>query len=146
MGRLTVLDRLIDHIGRRGVSLLLFSLVWLAVGIRLITDGDRDPLHTNLTAETRGFVIMDTIALMKDGAIIVNVRDSGEKRTDLGERFVVFRDGVGKDGEMLMPVRSSPAVHILQRSSSATSGTRQPGSRRHPPLCAAPGTYVLARG
>ena len=41
-----------------------------------------------------------------DGAIVINVRDSGEKRTDLGERFVVFRDGVGKDGETLLPVNA----------------------------------------
>lgn len=49
-----------------------------------------------------------------DGAIIINVRDSGEKRTDLGERFVVFRDGVGKDGETLMPVRSSVGLALTR--------------------------------
>ena len=58
-----------------------------------------------------------------DGAIIVNVRDSGEKRTDLGERFVVFRDGVGKDGEMLMPVRSSVGL-ALTRSLLAVNALR----------------------
>jgi len=49
-----------------------------------------------------------------DGAIIINVRDSGEKRSDLGERFVVFRDGVGKDGETLMPVRSSVGLALTR--------------------------------
>jgi signal transduction histidine kinase len=49
-----------------------------------------------------------------DGAIVINVRDSGEKRTDLGERFVVFRDGVGKDGETLMPVRSSVGLALTR--------------------------------
>ena len=58
-----------------------------------------------------------------DGAIIVNVRDSGEKRTDLGERFVVFRDGVGKDGEMLLPVRSSVGL-ALTRSLLAVNALR----------------------
>ena len=49
-----------------------------------------------------------------DGAIVINVRDSGEKRSDLGERFVVFRDGVGKDGETLMPVRSSVGLALTR--------------------------------
>ncbi len=50
----------------------------------------------------------------EDGAIVVNVRDSGERRTDLGERFVVFRDGVGKDGERLAPVRSSVGLALTR--------------------------------
>jgi signal transduction histidine kinase len=50
----------------------------------------------------------------EDGAIVVNVRDNGEKRSDLGERFVVFRDGVGKDGETLMPVRSSVGLALTR--------------------------------
>lgn len=49
-----------------------------------------------------------------DGAIIVNVRDGGEARRDLGERFVVFRDGVGKDGETLQPVRSSVGLALTR--------------------------------
>jgi PAS domain-containing protein len=66
-----------------------------------------------------------------DGAVVVNVRDSGESRSDLGERFVVFRDGVGKDGETLAPVRSSVglaltrsllAVNALSLSVDPTAG------------------------
>ena len=66
-----------------------------------------------------------------DGALVINVRDSGEARTDLGERFVVFRDGVGKDGEVLTPVRSSVglaltrsllAVNALSLSVDPTAG------------------------
>jgi PAS domain-containing protein len=66
-----------------------------------------------------------------DGAVVVNVRDSGESRSDLGERFVVFRDGVGKDGEALAPVRSSVglaltrsllAVNALSLSVDPTAG------------------------
>lgn len=49
-----------------------------------------------------------------DGAIIVNVRDGGEARRDLGERFVVFRDGIGKDGEALQPVRSSVGLALTR--------------------------------
>jgi signal transduction histidine kinase len=49
-----------------------------------------------------------------DGSISVNVRDSGERSADLGERFVVFRDGVGKDGEALAPVRSSVGLALTR--------------------------------
>jgi signal transduction histidine kinase len=49
-----------------------------------------------------------------DGGIAVNVRDSGERSVDLGERFVVFRDGVGKDGEALAPVRSSVGLALTR--------------------------------
>ncbi|WP_423068861.1 histidine kinase dimerization/phospho-acceptor domain-containing protein [Devosia sp. CN2-171] len=49
-----------------------------------------------------------------DGAVIVNVRDGGETRRDLGERFVVFRDGLGKDGEVLLPVRSSVGLALTR--------------------------------
>lgn len=49
-----------------------------------------------------------------DGAVIVNVRDGGEARRDLGERFVVFRDGIGKDGETLQPVRSSVGLALTR--------------------------------
>lgn len=50
----------------------------------------------------------------EDGHIIVNVRDSGETNVDPGERFVVFRDGVGKDGETLAPVRSSVGLALTR--------------------------------
>jgi len=49
-----------------------------------------------------------------DGSVVVNVRDGGEARKDLGERFVVFRDGVGKDGEALQPVRSSVGLALTR--------------------------------
>lgn len=49
-----------------------------------------------------------------DGSMSVNVRDSGERSVDLGERFVVFRDGVGKDGEALAPVRSSVGLALTR--------------------------------
>ena len=52
--------------------------------------------------------------LEDSGAIVVNVRDTGERRSDLGERFVVFRDGIGRDGEALAPVRSSVGLALTR--------------------------------
>src|SRR5262249_27085578 len=49
-----------------------------------------------------------------DGAIAIHVRDGAEGQSDLGERFVVFRDGVDKDGEQLMPVRSSVGLALTR--------------------------------
>ncbi len=49
-----------------------------------------------------------------DGSISVNVRDSGTRSADLGERFVVFRDGVSKDGEALAPVRSTVGLALTR--------------------------------
>jgi signal transduction histidine kinase len=60
-----------------------------------------------------GSVILSA-QLEDDGEIAVNVRDSGERSVDLGERFVVFRDGVGKDGEALAPVRSSVGLALTR--------------------------------
>lgn len=48
------------------------------------------------------------------GAVVVNVRDGGDPRRDLGERFVVFRDGLGRNGEALMPVRSSVGLALTR--------------------------------
>ena len=48
------------------------------------------------------------------GGITVNVRDSAQGTGDLGERFVVFRDGVGRDGEPLMPVRSTVGLALTR--------------------------------
>ena len=67
-----------------------------------------------------------------DGNIAIHVRDGAETGTDLGERFVVFRDGVDKDGEQLGPVRSSVglaltrsllAVNACSLSVDPTAGT-----------------------
>ncbi len=49
-----------------------------------------------------------------DGSIAVNVRDSGGHSADPAERFVVFRDGVGKDGEVLVPMRSSVGLALTR--------------------------------
>jgi signal transduction histidine kinase len=49
-----------------------------------------------------------------DGGIAVHVRDSSTNAVDMAERFVVFRDGVGKDGQMMTPVRSSVGLALTR--------------------------------
>ncbi len=50
----------------------------------------------------------------EDGSILVNVRDSAAAAMDPGERFVVFRDGVGREGQALAPVRSSVGLALTR--------------------------------
>jgi len=68
----------------------------------------------------------------EDGNVAVHIRDGAEGNVDFGERFVVFRDGVDKDGEPLGPVRSSVglaltrsllAVNACSLSVDPTAGT-----------------------
>lgn len=68
----------------------------------------------------------------EDGNVAVHIRDGAEGKVDFGERFVVFRDGVDKDGEPLGPVRSSVglaltrsllAVNACSLSVDPTAGT-----------------------
>ena len=49
-----------------------------------------------------------------DGSIAVHVRDSSTSATDMAERFVVFRDGTGRDGQMMTPVRSSVGLALTR--------------------------------
>jgi PAS domain-containing protein len=60
-----------------------------------------------------GSVILSAQA-EEDGAIAIHVRDGAQSGTDMGERFVVFRDGVDKDGEQLAPVRSSVGLALTR--------------------------------
>ena len=78
-----------------------------------------------------GSVILSAQA-EEDGGIAIHVRDGAQSGADLGERFVVFRDGVDKDGEQLAPVRSSVglaltrsllAVNACSLSVDPTAGT-----------------------
>jgi signal transduction histidine kinase/PAS domain-containing protein len=50
----------------------------------------------------------------EDGGIAVHVRDSSTNAVDMAERFVVFRDGVGRDGQMMVPVRSSVGLALTR--------------------------------
>ncbi|HEY4201000.1 MAG TPA: histidine kinase dimerization/phospho-acceptor domain-containing protein [Devosiaceae bacterium] len=56
-----------------------------------------------------------------DGSISMHVRDSGATKGDMSERFVVFRDGIGRNGEPLSPVRSSVGL-ALTRSLLTVNG------------------------
>src|SRR3569833_382773 len=49
-----------------------------------------------------------------EGGVAIHVRDGAQSGTDFGERFVVFRDGVDKDGEELGPVRSSVGLALTR--------------------------------
>lgn len=49
-----------------------------------------------------------------DGAVVVNLRDGGNTHRDIGERFMVFRDGPGRDGEAQAPVRSSVGLALTR--------------------------------
>jgi signal transduction histidine kinase len=60
-----------------------------------------------------GSVILSAQA-QEDGNVAVHVRDSAAMVGDMAERFVVFRDGVGRDGEQLMPVRSSVGLALTR--------------------------------
>ena len=48
------------------------------------------------------------------GGIAVHVRDSSTNAVDMAERFVVFRDGIGRDGQMMAPVRSSVGLALTR--------------------------------
>lgn len=61
-----------------------------------------------------GGTVVLSAQLEDDGSIVVNVRDNGARNADPGERFVVFRDGAGKEGEMLGPVRSSVGLALTR--------------------------------
>jgi signal transduction histidine kinase len=50
----------------------------------------------------------------EEGNVAIHVRDGANSEQDLGDRFVVFRDGVDKDGEALGPVRSSVGLALTR--------------------------------
>jgi signal transduction histidine kinase len=79
-----------------------------------------------------GASVILSAQLEDDGSVVVNLRDGGTTHRDFGERFMVFRDGPGRDGEIQAPVRSSVglaltrsllAVNALSLSVDPTSGT-----------------------
>ncbi|GEM_PF-524261 len=49
-----------------------------------------------------------------DGSIAIHVRDASVNAVDMAERFVVFRDGVGREGQVLAPVRSSVGLALTR--------------------------------
>ncbi|WP_375449833.1 histidine kinase dimerization/phospho-acceptor domain-containing protein [uncultured Devosia sp.] len=61
-----------------------------------------------------GGAVVISAQLEESGGISVHVRDSSTNAVDLAERFVVFRDGTGRDGRMLAPVRSSVGLALTR--------------------------------
>ncbi|WP_108395546.1 histidine kinase dimerization/phospho-acceptor domain-containing protein [Devosia submarina] len=61
-----------------------------------------------------GGAVVISAKLEEDGSISVHVRDSSSNAVDMAERFVVFRDGVGRDGKALAPVRSSVGLALTR--------------------------------
>ncbi|MFD2648572.1 histidine kinase dimerization/phospho-acceptor domain-containing protein [Devosia albogilva] len=49
-----------------------------------------------------------------NGGIAIHIRDGSDTPVDMAERFVVFRDGVGRDGQALAPVRSSVGLALTR--------------------------------
>jgi signal transduction histidine kinase/PAS domain-containing protein len=62
---------------------------------------------------TGGTVIISAQRL-DDDAIAIHVRDSSAHAVDMAERFVVFRDGVDRDGQTLTPIRSSVGLALTR--------------------------------
>jgi len=58
-----------------------------------------------------------------DGTIAINVRDSSPQGADPDDRFVVFRDGVGRNGEALAPVRSSVGLALTRSLLAVSNGS-----------------------
>ena len=61
-----------------------------------------------------GGAVVISAQRVDDGGIAIHVRDSSTNAVDLAERFVVFRDGTGRDGQMLAPVRSSVGLALTR--------------------------------
>jgi signal transduction histidine kinase/PAS domain-containing protein len=61
-----------------------------------------------------GGAVVISAKLEEDGSISVHVRDSSSNAVDMAERFVVFRDSVGRDGKALAPVRSSVGLALTR--------------------------------
>ena len=61
-----------------------------------------------------GGAVVISAQLEEDGGIAVHVRDSSTNAVDMAERFVVFRDGIGRDGQMMVPVRSSVGLALTR--------------------------------
>jgi signal transduction histidine kinase len=61
-----------------------------------------------------GGAVVISAKLEEAGSISVHVRDSSSNAVDMAERFVVFRDGVGRDGKALAPVRSSVGLALTR--------------------------------
>jgi len=58
-----------------------------------------------------------------DDTVTIHVRDTAAASLDLSDRFVVFRDGVGRDGQQLAPVRSSVGLALTRSLLAVNNAT-----------------------
>jgi signal transduction histidine kinase len=82
----------------------------------------------NLLASAIGETVQDGSVVLSaqtddEGGVVVNVRDTARPAADIAERFIVFRDGVGRDGEPLGPVRSSVGLALTRALLSVNAAT-----------------------
>jgi signal transduction histidine kinase len=61
-----------------------------------------------------GSTVVISAQLLDDGGIAIHVRDNSNHAVDMAERFVVFRDGLSKSGQVLVPVRSSVGLALTR--------------------------------
>lgn len=61
-----------------------------------------------------GATVVISAQRLDDDGIAIHVRDSSAHAVDMAERFVVFRDGMDKDGKALAPIRSSVGLALTR--------------------------------
>ncbi len=71
-------------------------------------------LASAIDQSPNGGAVVISAQLEDNGGIAVHVRDSSVNAVDMAERFVVFRDGPGRDGKMRAPVRSSVGLALTR--------------------------------
>jgi signal transduction histidine kinase len=71
-------------------------------------------LASAIDQTTVGGAVVISAQRHDDGSIAIQVRDSSAHAVDMAERFVVFRDGVGRNGQVLAPVRSSVGLALTR--------------------------------
>ena len=71
-------------------------------------------LASAIDQSPNGGAVVISAQLEDSGGIAVHVRDSSVNAVDMAERFVVFRDGAGRDGKTRTPVRSSVGLALTR--------------------------------
>jgi signal transduction histidine kinase len=71
-------------------------------------------LASAIVQSPTGGAVVISAKVEDDGSIAIHVRDSSNNAVDMAERFVVFRDGVSRDGQVLTPVRSSVGLALTR--------------------------------
>jgi signal transduction histidine kinase len=71
-------------------------------------------LASAIVQSPTGGAVVISAKVEDDGSVAIHVRDSSNNAVDMAERFVVFRDGVSRDGQVLAPVRSSVGLALTR--------------------------------